>query len=306
MNRLKRFTITVCLVMLGQLSANTAHAWPVPAVLVHSADRVASAAGYASQIQPIIETDPVRSVQRQRALVGEGCGNVILWPGVWPHARDNFAALLAEAAKHPCVFTHVYLVQSDGDAMVQTNIHRQPADKVQKQGDELFWCPTGICMGQDEALMQQAARMAHAHGLKTICTILPDVILDPRFALQDISMCDGIAVDAYPSIRPTVPDFGGCRFNDNHIANLYYCSFQKLDRMGHLGDKGCLAQAFAVTTEPVASLRAGLALQRQALTHAKALGCDYISPWGLYLSEEAMRKEPISELPKELAWMVQP
>ncbi len=291
MNRLKRFTIAVCLALLGQLASTNAHAinWPVPAVLVQAADRVVSVAGYVAQIQPIVETDPVRSVQRQRALAGDGCGNVILWPGVWPHARDNFAALLAEGAKHPCVFTHVYLVN--------------------RHGDELFWCPTGVCIGSDEALLQQAARMAHAVGLKTICTILPDVILDPRFALQDISMCDGIAVDAYPSIRPTVPDLGGCRFNDNHIANLYYCSFQKLERMGHKGPehpKGCLAQAFAVNAEPIESLRAGLALQRQALTHAKALGCDYITPWGLHLSEEARRKEPISELPAELVWMVQP
>lgn len=289
MSRLRRFVITTCLALLGQVAVhNPAHAWPVPAVLVHAADSVASAVGYATQIQPIIETDPVRSVQRQRALVGEGCGNVILWPGVWPHARDNFAALLAEAAKHPCVFTHVYLVNS--------------------HGDELFWCPTGICMGQDEALLQQAARMAHAHGLKTICTILPDVILDPRFALQDVSMCDGIAVDAYPSIRPTVPDFGSCRFSDNHIANLYYCSFQKLERMGHHGAKGCIAQAFAVNAEPKESLRAGLALQRQALTHAAALGCDYITPWGLYLSAEAMAKEPIRQLAGdvEFEWMVKP
>lgn len=290
MNRLKRFTITVCLVMLGQLSANTAHAaFPVPAVLVQAADRIVSAAGYAAQIQPIVETDPVESVRRQADLVrlAGGSGNVILWPGKWPHAWDNFATLVAEAAKHPGTFTHVYMVAKDGD--------------------EIFWCTTGTCIGRDEDALIEGARLAHAAGLKTICTFLPDVILDPRFALRSMTMCDGIAVDVYPSIRPTVPDFGTCRFNDNHIANLYYCSFEKLDRMGHLGDKGCLAQAFGLVHEPLAALRAGLALQRQALVHAKALGCDYISPWGQYLSVQAKQAEPIFDLDgHELEWMVQP
>lgn len=284
MNRLKRFVVAICLAMLSQLASTAAHAaaWPVPAVLVQAGDRVMPVAGYISQIQPIIEDDPIASVQRQRALGG----NVVLWPGTWPLAPINFAPLIAEAAKHPDTFTHVYLVTS--------------------HGDEIFWCPWGVCIGQDEDLLIEGARMAHAAGLKTICTFLPDVILDPRFRLRDITMCDGIAVDAYPSIRPTVPDFGGCKFSDNQIANLYYCAFQKLDRMGHLGDKGCIAQAFAVNAEPKETLRAGLLLQRQALIHAKAIGCDYITPWGLYLSAEAMAKEPISELPAEFVWMVQP
>lgn len=299
--RVRLYIIAVCVGMLAQLSGTSAHAnpelpgssvaaaYPVPAVLVQAADSIVSAAGYIAQVQPVEEDDPVRSVQRQHALAAYGAGNVILWPGKWPRAVDNFAALVAEAAKHPTVFTHVYLIANDGD--------------------EIFWCKDrGVCMGQDEDTLLAAALLARAKGLKTICTFLPDVVLHPEFKPRDINaMCHGIAVDVYFSIRPTVPDLGGCRFSDNMLANLWHCSIAKLERMGHHGPKGCIAQAFALHSQSTADLRAGLTLQRQALTHAAALGCDYIAPWGRYLSAAAYAAEPdLMPLPAELVWMVQP
>lgn len=302
MLRLKCYAIASCLALLSQ-APSTAHAaeWPVPAVLVQSADYTVPAAGYAMQLQPVVEADPVASVRRQAALGG----NVILWPGVWPQAVDNFPALVAEAAKYPGTFTHVYLIASDGDA-AQPRITSH-ANKVHRQGDELFWCAPALCMGQDEDLLIQASRLAHAHGLKTICTFLPDVVLHPAFRLKDVSMCDAIAIDVYFSIRPTVPDLGACRFSENYLANLWHCSIAKLERMGHHGDKACIAQAFALRSESPEALRTGLTLQRQALAHAKALGCNFIVPWGQHLSAEAYRREPdLGPLPADLAWMVQP
>lgn len=293
MIRFKLYVIAICMGMLAQLSSTSAHAqtaasYPVPAILVQAADGIVSAAGYIAQVQPIEEDDPATSMHRQLDLAAHGAGNVILWPGQWPRAVDNFPALVAEAAKHPSVFTHVYLITSGGD--------------------EIFWCKRGVCMGQDEDLLLAAARLARAKGLKTICTFLPDVILHPDFKPRDINaMCDGIAVDVYFSIRPTTPDLGGCRFSDNMLANLWHCSITKLERMGHDGPKGCIAQAFALRSQSTAELRAGLTLQRQALTHAAALGCDYIAPWGRNLSAKAYAAEPeLKALPAELVWMVQP
>lgn len=233
-------------------------------VLLQPTDSVVSAAGYDSQIQPIIESDPVKSVSRQAALGG----NVILWiGGKSQQTIDNFPALIAESRKYNN-FTHVYLY------------------------DELFWTPNGIEIGKDEAIVLQGAAIAHQAGLQTIVTILPDVILDPRFKLASINAFDVISIDVYPSIRPTKPDLNGCAFSANHLENLMYCSAMKLRQMGFAGQVGYIFQGFGLHSEPDAVLTANLALQRSAINNASALGASAVMSWGRYLSPSYIANEP--------------
>lgn len=274
-------------------------AWAAPAgtiaVLAQPSDRVESTVGYASQIQPIEEHDPVLSARRQASLGG----NVILWiGGKSDEVVRNFPALIAEAAKH-ANFTHVYLY------------------------DELFWNGDTfqIEIGRHEDLVLEGARIAHAAGLKTVVTILPDVILDPAFKLADINAFDGISIDVYPSIRIS-NDLHGCQVQGNLYEQLLACSVQKLRGMGFVGQIGYIYQAFGVRTvaaqktmmaqraalglpvitSPRAKITAApaseqdmanlLMLQRVAIDNAAALGADAVMPWGLYLGLPEIAREP--------------
>ncbi|MFZ2309622.1 MAG: hypothetical protein WAW73_09405 [Rhodoferax sp.] len=245
------------------LLAATTHAQVIN-VLVHPSDRVVTPTVYSAQIQPIEEADPVRSVARQAALGGP----VILWIGRNPSdAQRNYPALIAEAARYSNI-QHIYLY------------------------DELFWHDGSMAMGLHEAEVLQGARLARAAGLQPLVTILPDVILHTDFALADINALSGIAVDVYPSIRPTTPDLGGCRFSENHLENLMYCSAQKLRRMGFTGQIGYIYQAFGLHSQPEPLLRELLLLQRQAVDNAEALGASAVMPWGLYLGRAELAREP--------------
>lgn len=275
------------------------------AVLAQPSDRVESAAGYASQIQPIVEHDPVQSVRRQAALGG----NVILWiGGKTDEVVRNFPTLIAEAAKYPNM-THVYLY------------------------DELFWSSDlKIEIGLHEDLVLEGARIAHAAGLKTVVTILPDVILDPRFALKDINAFDGISIDVYPSIRIS-NDLHGCTVQGNLYEQLLACSVQKLRAMGFVGQIGYIYQAFGLhpansklvsaaahagtisalrkkfsPAQSTDDLQTQLTLQRHAIDNAAALGADAVMPWGLYLGAPEIEREPyLYQLGgTELEWMVRP
>lgn len=296
-SRFKSVTRTLALVLAALiLTACGGRAAAGPFwVLAQPSDRVVVEQGYASQIQPIVESDPVRSVARQASLGG----NVILWiGGRSDEVVRNFPALIAEAVKY-ANFTHVYLY------------------------DELFWNggTFQIEIGLHEDLVLQGARIAHAAGLKTVVTILPDVILDPRFALRDINALDAISIDVYPSIRIS-NDLHGCAVPGNLYEQLLACSVQKLRALGFRGQIGYIYQAFGVHTigaqktmaarraalglpvvvSPRAKLTAApaseqdmasmLMLQRHAIDNAAALGADAVMPWGLYLGGPEIEREP--------------
>lgn len=253
-------TLLVSLLLVG-----TVHAAPLK-IMVQPSDRVESVAGYDAQIQPVTETDPVKSVRQQAKLQGP----VILWAGAkqqWAQTVANFPTLITEAAKYPGKFPAVYLY------------------------DEAGWCDS-LCWFDHEDTVLQGAALAHSVGIKTVVTILPDVILDPRFNLKDINAFDGISIDVYPSIRPTEPDFKGCKFSNNNLENLFYCAAQKLRAKGFTGKIGYIYQAFGLTGETDAQRIEYLTRQKQAINNAEAMGADFLIPWGGYLGTGELEREP--------------
>jgi len=254
--------------MLLCIFLHTAQADPI-AVMLHPSDRIANPSPYSSQIHPIVEADPVRSVQRQAALGG----NVILWIGSKDqYSVDRLQSMLAEARNHTNI-THVYVY------------------------DEIGWSPSGFNMSLHRAEIYQASRMVRAAGFKVLVTFLPDVILREDFD-WDVSQFDGISIDVYPSIRPSQPDMRGCHYSaiNNYLANLAYCSARKLRDRGFAGQLGYIYQAFGITGESEASLKAGLILQREAVDHADAMGFDAIMPFGMWLGAGEMAREQIYPL----------
>lgn len=250
-------------------------------IFVQPSDRVeaAAAAGYDAQIQSIEDPDDASMVARQAALGGP----VILWLGKNKSRAtlERAPRLMREALRYPTI-RWVYLY------------------------DELFWAgyPDGIRIGLHEDEVLQGAAQAHANGLSTIVTILPDVILDPRFALKDMAAFDGISIDVYPSISPTTPDLQGCRWDGSVSADLFYCSAQKLRKMGYRGKIGYIYQSFGMHSVPPATLAAQLAQQRAAVAQAGAMGADAVMPWGMFLGAPEMANEP-DLIPLGLAGAVQ-
>lgn len=235
-------------------------------VFVQPSDRIESAAGYDVQIQPTPINAPlpdvVSDVARQAALGP----NVMLWiGGQTDEVVQRFPALIEEAKKHPNIRS-VYLI------------------------DEMFLGPNGIEIGRYEREVLEGARIAHAAGLKTVITMLPEVILSPNFRMQDINAFDVIGVDVYPSIRVD-NNTHGCRYSDNVIENLLRCSFDKLVALGYRGQKGYVSQAFELNTLPSSVSFAHAALQRPVIDSARWYGVDVLVPWGLYLGKAEIAAE---------------
>lgn len=229
-------------------------------------DRVITITGYASQIQQQHSTDPVEIVAKQAAL----SGNVILYVGFKEDAGivERFPKIISEAKKHPGKFTHVYII------------------------DELYWDGKGINIGLHDAEVTAASKHARDNGLKTVATIMPDVILHPDFRMPDINMFDGISIDVYPSIRPTKPNFGSCKSGLGEIGDLLHCSIQKLRSMGFTGQIGYIYQAFGLHTVSEQELFGQLVEQRNVIKHAGAMGVDYTMAWGLHLGAPEIAREP--------------
>jgi hypothetical protein len=92
--------------------------------------------------------------------------------------------------------------------------------------------------------------------------------------------------------RPTRPDLRGCTSGINYLADLFYCSAQKLRAMGFTGQVGYIYQAFSLHSVPEATLRQQLLEQRTAVDAAEAMGASAIMPWGLYLGAAELQREP--------------
>jgi len=235
-------------------------------VCMQPSDRLEAMQGCDATVWTINEPDPVKSVALQASLPGP----VVLWPG---HRRDwatsvaNFPTLIAEAAKHPGKFPWVTVY------------------------DEPGWCVDRLCYWAEEDLVLQGVALAHAHGIKTLITVMPYIILDPRFKLKNINAFDGIAIDVYPSVRPTAVDFGTCKWSDNHTANLFYCSAQKLRALGYTGLIGYMPQGFGVKSDTHAHRMAYLTEQRYVMDNARAMGADAAMVFGCHLGARELAEE---------------
>jgi hypothetical protein len=260
--------IFTCLVGIP-LAMSAADAEPI-AVMLQPSDRIVNPSPYSSTIQPVDEADPVRSVQQQCAA---SAGNVILWIGARSlYSVERLRIMLDEAHKCPQI-THVYVY------------------------DEIGWTHEGLNMKLHRAEIYQGVRMVRAAGYKVLVTILPDVILRSDFD-WDVSQFDAISIDVYPGIRPTQPDLHGCFFTaiNNYLANLAYCSAQKLRSLGFTGQLGYIYQAFGINGVPESQLKADLILQREAIDYAEAMGFDAVLPFGMYMGAAEQAREPIYPL----------
>lgn len=276
-----RNTAVVCAVLL---SACTAQSKPVVGCLQPSNGPVVMH-GCSISILISTKTDPVANVAHQASTPGE----MILSVGR-KEQRDwtiqNFSTLIAESKKYPGKFTWVHLY------------------------DEIGWCPgSGICWFMDEDVVAQGAAIARANGMKTVATIMPEVILDPRFQLRDINMLDGISIDVYPSVKPNIPvDFRGCKFNGNASADLFYCAGQKLRAMGFVGQLGLIYQGFGMTFDTHDQRMQYLLEQRKAIDNAQAMGADAVMAFGCHLGKEELQAEPVL-VPlcgTQYEWLVRP
>lgn len=228
-------------------------------VCLQPGDRVIAMAGCDAQIQPLEESDPVKSVARQAALGGP----VILWIGRNRSDAEraetiaNYPTLIAEAAKRRDVFQWVYAF------------------------DEMNLCPTGPCLGRDDALVHQATQIAHAAGLRTIVTITPSVVMTPGFVLPD---SDAISMDEYPATLDLSVNLQGCRFDGNPLSDQWFCAKKKLRAMGFTGMVGYVWQAFGLIGQSDASLYWQLLAQRQTINSAEAMGADAVMAYDCHLS----------------------
>lgn len=255
--------------LLGMLVACGGQAKPLNVCLQPSDGPVYMAACDAS-ILTSNNTDPVANVAQQASVPG----SMILWVGKkqnWSQTVAQFPTYITESKKYGSKFEWVYLY------------------------DEIGWCDTGLCWFDHEDTVLQGAAHARANGLKTLVTILPDVILDPRFALKNINSYDGISIDVYPSIRPTQPNFGACRFSYNELENLFYCSVQKLRALGFTGQVGYIFQGIGIRGESHEVRTAYLIKQRQAINNASVMGATAVMSFGCRLGAAEQAAEPILE-----------
>ena len=225
--------------------------------LIQPSDRVVPSTGYDLQIRPLTEPDPATSVLAQSKLPG----TVILWVGVTKQTGfATFPAFVAQAAKYPNI-RYAYLY------------------------DEVFW--TGAtAIGLDEPAILQAAAVAHQTNLKTVVTILPDVILDAAFKMVDVNAFDLIAIDVYPLSRPhDAGQLGACKYGDggNLYSSLFYCAALKLRAQGFRGEIWYMPEGFGLHSVSDADLLDKLTLQRATIDQAAALGAAGVIPFGFYM-----------------------
>lgn len=225
-------------------------------VLVQASDRLQPTTGYDVSIWPDeTSSTPEESVRKQ----GSSAGRLVLWPGYTK--RDgfaDFARYVDEAVKNPA-FEQVYLY------------------------DELFWHHDGaFAFGEREAEILEAAAYTRGKGLKAGVSILPDVILNPAFRLQNINAFDVIWINVYPDIRVS-NDLHGCQRNDNLTTNLLFCAVQKLRQQGFAGDVWYIYQAFGIKAHNPVDTLAKLSLQAETIRDSASLGVSAIVPWGWYL-----------------------
>lgn len=237
-------------------------------ICLQPSDRIAQTAGCDSTIQPVIayNENTTEFVNRQM----QQPGNVMLWIGKedWEHLpgwrNRNFVGVLAAAAPYIAAgkVTHVYVA------------------------DEINLCPTGPCIGRDDALVNEATTIAHAAGFKTTATITQNVIFAPGFKLPNV---DVIGIDPYYVTMDQNLNMGGCQLSSNVIANQFLCSMQKLRSLGYTGPSVFVGQGFGLTTDTHAFRMMYLTLQAEAFAQVAP---DAVMSWGCLLGAPELAKEP--------------
>ena len=276
MSRLRRFAITTCLALLesgcgGQVAAKPAN------ICMQPSDRVIAMAGCDAVLQPLGETDPVKSAAAQAALGP----NVIGWTlGEVPSSdkvraqgaiTDDMVArapaLLAEMAKYPNI-------------------------KWVFVADELGWCDTRTCLYDYLPQLLYKARLARAAGKKVLISMQPGILTQyPDAVVDGINEVDGIVFDIYPSI-PFAANFGNCKLNDNPYSSELHCAVERVRRMGFTGAIVYAAQGFKLTSDTDAWLHDQLVLQQETLRSAKTLGADAVVIFGCHRDAYLQRVVP--------------
>ena len=226
---------------------------------------IVNESGYEYSLYTISDLNPATSVPIQ----AQQEGNVILWAGFTKGIGfTGFPALLAAATSYPNI-THAYIY------------------------DEAFLGPGGtIQIGLDEPAILNAAQQTRNAGLKPVITILPDIILDPAFAMTSINTYDVIAVNVYPfgRLTPIHGDFP--TLYPNILSDLLYSSVQKLRGMGFTGEIWYIYQAFGLHTVSVPDLTAGFNLQMETLDACQGMGVTGIAAFGFWLGPQEIQNEP--------------
>jgi hypothetical protein len=186
----------------------------------------------------------------------------MLWIGQGEWRNQNYRAIIAEAQRYPGKVTHVYIV------------------------DEMNWCGDRVCLGRDDALVNEATQIAHAHGFKTTATITQSVIFAPGFKLPNV---DVIGIDPYYVTMDFNLDMGGCNLSSNVIANQFLCSMQKLRSLGYTGPSVFVGQGFGLTTDTHDYRMSYLRLQAEAY---QQIAPDAVMSWGCHLGAPELAKEP--------------
>lgn len=232
--------------------------------IISPSSGIVSEPGYDFSLFTTSDLNAPTSVPAQAAQQGD----VILWSGFTKSIGfSNFPAMLAEVAPFPNIkYAYIY--------------------------DEMFWNGTGIQIGLDEASINTASDQAHAAGLQTVVTILPDVILDPAFALTAINKYDVIAVDVYPLIRPTSTVGNYPSLYPNVLSDLLYSSLQRLRQLGFTGRVWYIYQAFGMHSVSDANITAAFDLQIETLNACGAMGIEGIVPFGFWLGPTEIAAEP--------------
>lgn len=237
----------------GQVSAKPIN------ICLQPSDRTEVMRNCDSTIQPLASAGNVVDFVGKQML---HAGNVMLWIGQGEWRNQNYRSVITEATKYPGKVTHVYVA------------------------DEINLCNGVPCLGRDDALVNEATQIAHAHGFKTTATITQSVIFAPGFKLPNV---DVIGIDPYYVTLDPNLDMGGCNVSSNVIANQYLCSVQKLRSLGYTGPMVYVGQGFGLTTDTHDFRVMYLRLQAEAYAQS---GADAVMAWGLHLGAAELAKEP--------------
>lgn len=274
MNKLLKYSAiaSVCALLGcgGQVTAKPVN------ICMQPSDRLIAMKDCDATLWPTPEADPVKSAAMQASLGP----HIIGWIG-GDNAPDKVTAqaaitktvmeraprLLAEMAKYPNI------------------------EWVYAQ-DEVGWCDTQTCLYDYLPQLAELARLTHAAGKKVLVSMPTGVLTQyPDAPAAGINQIDGIVFDIYPSI-PLPGDFGNCTYNANPYSTILKCSVERIRRMGFTGAIVLAVQGFRMKSDDPVWLRNQLALQREMIASATALGVDAISVFGCHRDEYIARVVP--------------
>lgn len=163
--------------------------------------------------------------------------------------------------------------------------------------DEIYWGTNGLDFSLHEKEIYDAAKYVRSKNLKTAVTILPQIILDPKFKPTYLHNIDLIGIDIYPSmlLQHNTYETYGCKFPGNptnELSNLLHCSTQKLRQMGYRGKVWYIPQAFSSSSWDNKTVYNHFLKQKETMKDAEKMGIQGILPWGYYLGKYELEKEP--------------